>query len=67
MNPVRESDVRELHAFVLKGIDDANAGVYRSVDVEISGSAYNPPHPMALRGEMEDYAEWLAEASIPPG
>jgi len=48
--PILESDIRQMHAVVLKGIDDDNAGRYRSVPVEISGSAYKPPGPESVPG-----------------
>ncbi len=63
--PIREYDVRELHQFVLQGIDEENAGRYRSVDVQISGSAYAPPSSAAVPGDMEDFGAWLAHASVP--
>src|SRR5258705_9179237 len=40
---ITEADVRQIHGFVLRGIDDSNAGSYRQVPVEISGSSYKPP------------------------
>lgn len=63
--PILERDLRELHALVLKGIDDANAGSYRTVEVEISGSAYKPPGPESIGPQMEEFARWLATASVP--
>jgi Fic family protein len=62
--PILESDIRQMHAVVLKGIDDDNAGRYRSVPVEISGSAYKPPGPESVPGQMEDFARWLGTASV---
>lgn len=62
--PILEGDIRQMHAVVLKGIDDENAGRYRSVPVEISGSAYKPPGPEGVPAQMEDFARWLASTSV---
>ncbi|MBI3683050.1 MAG: Fic family protein [Acidobacteria bacterium] len=62
--PILEHDVRQIHTLVLKGVDDPNAGRYRSVPVEISGSAYKPPGPESLPSQMEDFARWLGAASV---
>lgn len=62
--PILESDIRQMHAVVLKGIDDENAGRYRSIPVEISGSAYKPPGPESVPAQMEDFARWLGSTSV---
>lgn len=62
--PITEHDMRQLHHFVLKGIDDAAAGAYRTVPVEISGSEFPPPGPESVPGEMQDFADWFREASV---
>src|SRR5216683_4852223 len=43
--PISEADIRQIHFLVLKNIRDSDAGKYRSVPVEISGSQYKPPPP----------------------
>jgi Fic family protein len=63
--PITTADVRQIHEFVLRGIDDVNAGRYRSVPVEISGSKYKPTAPESLPAEMEAFGEWLQKSSIP--
>ena len=62
--PITETDVRTLHGIVLKDIDDSNAGRYRSVQVEISGSEFKPPNPESVPGKMAEFGEWLKEASV---
>jgi Fic family protein len=62
---IRELDIRQLHTLVLKGIDDENAGRYRLVHVEISGSDYKPPGAEKLQSEMEALGEWISTASCP--
>jgi Fic family protein len=62
---ITESDIRQIHAFVLKGIDDENAGRYRQVPVEISGSDYKPTGPESVPAEMEQFGNWLSANSVP--
>ena len=55
-----EKDILHIHDVILKGIDDANAGHYRSVPVRISGSAVVLPNPRKVPDLMQDFAEWLS-------
>ncbi len=55
-----EKDILHIHDVILKGIDDANAGYYRSVPVRISGSAVVLPNPRKVPNLMQDFAEWLS-------
>ncbi len=63
--PITEADVRQIHFLVLKGINDANAGSYRTVPVEISGSHFKPPAPESIPAQMNQFGTWLQEASVP--
>lgn len=54
-----ENNLRQIHALVLTGIDDEEAGRYRRGQVRISGSEYVPPDPAAVPGLMHDFVEWL--------
>ncbi len=63
-NPITQNDIRQIHSLILKGIDDENAGAYRSVDVAISGSKYEPPTHVAVAAEMRDFMDWLEPASV---
>src|SRR5579885_1994073 len=42
--PVGEKEILELHGMILKGIDDDNAGRYRTLMVRISGSTVVLPN-----------------------
>lgn len=63
--PITESDIRQIHLLVLKGINDNDAGRYRSVNVEIGGSQFKPPAPESLASEMDQFGQWLQRASVP--
>jgi Fic family protein len=53
--PFNAYRLKQLHQLILKGVDDRNAGVYRSLPVRISGSEHIPPEPYLLGKLMEDY------------
>lgn len=61
--PIVEADIRQIHYLVLKGIDDDNAGRYRTVSVEIGGSEFKPPSPEAVHSEMEQFGKWVSSVS----
>lgn len=63
--PITESDIRQIHLLVLKDINDKDAGSYRTVSVEISGSAFKSTSPESIRAEMECFGQWLQKASVP--
>jgi Fic family protein len=54
-----EKDILHIHDIILQGIDDANAGHYRSVPVRISGSAVVLPNPRKVPDLMQEFVEWL--------
>ncbi len=57
-----EIDMKNIHALVLKGIDDENAGRYRTENVIISGASHIPPESVIVAELMEKliyrYDEW---------
>jgi Fic family protein len=54
---LRSIDVLQLHETVLHGIDDANAGHYRTIPVRISGSSVVLPNPVKVPDLMETFIE----------
>lgn len=61
-NDLSEMDIKNLHAIVLKGIDNENAGRYRTANVIISGANHIPPDAIIVPESMEKliyrYDEW---------
>ena len=55
-----EKEILHIHDVILKGIDDSNAGHYRSVPVRISGSVVVLPNPRKVPDLMQEFTEWLA-------
>lgn len=61
---LRETDIKSLHSLILRGIDDTNAGIYRNVNVRISGARHMPPDFLHVPELMHAFATWYqAEAA----
>ena len=52
-------EVLDIHALILKKIDDDNAGRYRNIEVRISGSNIILPDPIKVPELMEVFFNWL--------
>lgn len=52
-----ESILLDIHDFILKNIDNHNAGKYRNVRVRISQSQHIPPNPLKVSDLMNGYFE----------
>lgn len=59
--PINERLINEIHALILKGIDDKNAGVYRTIPVMISGAKHLPPQPYKVPELMQGLIHWYNE------
>lgn len=58
---INEREVLSIHNLILRGIDQGNAGKYRTVQVMIKGSAHMPPAPFLVPKQMEEYFTWYQE------
>jgi Fic family protein len=56
--PLTEWTIKSLHQLILKGIDDDNAGRYRTVNVRISGAEHLPPDQVRVPELMEQFITW---------
>lgn len=54
---ISERVVKDIHAIVLRSIDRANAGRYRTVPVMITGSRHIPPQPYLVFKQIEEFLE----------
>jgi len=59
-DPVTPFHVRQIHRLVLARIDDDNAGQYRTLPVQIMGTAYQPPEAWQVPALMQDWGDWLS-------
>ncbi|RDU97688.1 Fic family protein [Trinickia dinghuensis] len=58
-----ESQIRHIHARVLKNVDDSEAGQYRRVNVKIDGASAALPDFSQLPAEMAALIDWHAHAA----
>lgn len=59
-----EWDIKRIHQLILKNIDDKNAGVYRKINVTISGADHIPPDALQVESEMSAFiAHYQAQLS----
>lgn len=63
--PISELELRQIHSLILAGIDDDNAGRYRSTRVQITGSQFEPPGPEEVTPRMAELGDWLKNVSVP--
>lgn len=56
-----EKTILDIHKIILIGLDDTNAGFYRSCRVRISGSNTILPNPLKVPELMVDFYKWLLE------
>ncbi len=56
-----ESLIKELHYLILKGIDDREAGHYRTQNVRIMGAYLFPPQAIKVEKKMEELMSWYYE------
>lgn len=64
--PIDENMILEIHKTILSGIDNKNAGFYRSVRVRISASRTILPNPIKVPNLMEDFCSWLLNSNDAP-
>lgn len=65
-NKITEQTALQIHKLILSGIDDMNAGFYRSVRVRISGSQTILPNPVKVPELMNEFGAWLASSHVSP-
>lgn len=55
---LNERVLKQIHHIVLKNIDDKNAGLYRKINVRISGSQHIPPEYPLVQDRMDELFNW---------
>lgn len=59
-----EYDIKSIHTIILDGIDRANAGKYRSVDIRVGGATHDATSSHLIPQEMNDLLTWYASESV---
>lgn len=55
-----EYDIKSIHSIILDGIDRANAGKYRNIDVRIGGATHDVTSSHLISQEMCDLLSWYS-------
>ena len=63
--PIVLSDLRQIHALILKDIQDEYAGKYRDREVKIAGSEYEPPEAHLISQQMDDLGTYIKKVTSP--
>ena len=50
-----EHNIKQIYSLILKNIDDENRGVYRKINVIISGAEHKPPQSFEVAPKMEQF------------
>lgn len=58
--PILLNDLRQVHALILKNIENEYAGRYRTTEVKISGSDYMPPGSHRVPQDMDDLGAYIS-------
>ena len=61
------TDIKNIHHLVLKGVDNKNAGVYRSKNVGVvksDGEIHSFTEPLKIEEEMNSFIEWLYSQTV---
>ncbi len=59
--PIDEAQLLALNGILLRGIDEAGAGSYRTVAVYLTDAAFEPPPAEEVPRQMRAFAAWLRE------
>jgi Fic family protein len=60
--PFSSRMLRNIHALILKNIDDNNAGAWRRYNVTIAGARHVPPDALHVEEQMSNFVNWHATA-----
>lgn len=58
---ISERVIKDLHYIILKGINNKNAGEYRTTNVLISGSSHRPVEHFLVKERMSELVNWYNE------
>jgi Fic family protein len=56
--PIDDQSIRGIHSIILSKIDREVAGIYRRINVEISGAEHVPPKAILVPDKMKDFITW---------
>lgn len=64
---IKLTDIKNIHHLILKGIDNKNAGAYRTRNVGVvksDGDIYNFTEPLKIEEKMNEFIQWLYSQTV---
>jgi Fic family protein len=58
---IRQDDVLRVHELLLRGVDDENAGKYRSGQVRVAGATFMPPSAERIQSMISELLQTLGQ------
>lgn len=56
---IKQDDILKVHALLMRGIDDQNAGKYRNGQVRVAGATFMPPPPSKIQSMIHELLQTL--------
>jgi Fic family protein len=60
-NPITQDHILKVHAILMRGIDDQNAGQYRTGQVRITGATFIPPPAQQIPTKINELLQTLSQ------
>jgi Fic family protein len=58
---IKQDDILKVHALLMRGIDDQNAGKYRTGQVRVAGATFMPPPAEKIQTMIEELLQTLSQ------
>jgi Fic family protein len=58
---ITQDHILKVHALLMRGIDDQNAGKYRTSQVRITGATFNPPPPRQIPTKINELLQTVSQ------
>ena len=60
-NIIKQDDILKVHALLVRGIDDQNAGKYRTGQVRVAGATFMPPRAEKIQPMISELLQTLSQ------
>ena len=58
-NTISEKFIKELHYLIVQDTEKQHAGLYRNIDVFITGTEHIPPSALDIPKKMQEFIQWI--------
>jgi len=57
---ITEKEIKQIHKFILSGINDNYAGKYRDIEILVKGTSFDFPRPDKITILMRELVDWIS-------